>query len=266
MKLQAMLKIILSKIGIYCLTALVFLFIGCFQQAQTYNYELEDSDEVYVMDSWTRDHKEDYYKRVGNLLYEFLSREKFTTPSESAFNNNIKLKLKTSVNNKNYQIIPYHIFQKDSINGDAARLFIFPKQRFISFDSELPLLNKTSLAYYNSPDYKNLDHSSDYNIVLNKLLFIPNQAETDKWLKDDQLNDLFTYLVCCFHFDRNEKILRHVIKKIIDNPDKYNSEYLQLLFYKDRIEIDQKFLSKIVKLDPDKKTTFLFQKSTVRRI
>jgi hypothetical protein len=98
------------------------------------------------------------------------------------------------------------------------RLVVFPQQRIISFDSEFPLLNTSSLTYYHSPDYKNLDHSSDYNIVLNKVLFAPDQKEIDKWLKDEQLQDLFIYLVCSFHFDSNEQIFRHVIDHIKNDP------------------------------------------------
>ncbi len=48
------------KLNIF--TALILLFIGCGQKAQNYNYELEDSEEAYVMDSWSKGHKEDYYQ------------------------------------------------------------------------------------------------------------------------------------------------------------------------------------------------------------
>lgn len=249
------------KLNIF--TALIFLFIGCGQKAQNYNYELEDSDEAYVMDSWSKDHKEDYYQRIGALLSEFLLREKYTLPSESEFNEAILKKLKISVTaQKHYQVIPYHIFQKDSINGDASRLFIFPKQKVISLGSEFPLLNASSLAYYHSPDYKNLDHSKDYNTVLNKLILASaDEKEIEGWLKDEQLQDLFTYLVCCFHYDSNEKVFRSVIEKIKNDPAKYSSESLQLLFYKDRKEIDHKFLSKIAKFDPDKKLQVYFREA-----
>lgn len=253
------LKLSTQSMKLNILTALTFLFIGCTQKAQHYSYELEDSDEAYVMDSWTADHKEDYYKKVGNLLHEFLTREHYTTPSESEFNKKLKEKLKISVNKKSYQIIPYPIFQKDSTGGDALRLVVFPQQRIISFDSEFPLLNTSSLTYYHSPDYKNLDHSSDYNIVLNKILLTPDQKEIDKWLKDEQLQDLFIYLVCSFHFDSNEPIFRHVIGHIKNDPEKYNSEYLRLLFYRDKKEIDREFLSKIKEVDPDRKLLVYFR-------
>ncbi|MCS4305262.1 MULTISPECIES: hypothetical protein [unclassified Chryseobacterium] len=235
------------------ITTILFLFIGCKQKAQTYSYEREDSDEAYVMDSWSPEHKEDYYRKIGKLVSEFLIHEHYKAPSESEFNKIVNKNLKIPVNNTTYQIIPYHIFQKDSASGDASRLVLFPKERIISFDTEFPLLDTSSLKYYNSSDYKNLDHSEEYNIVLNKLLFTPNQEEIDKWLKDEQLNDLFFYLVCCFHFDSNEIIFRDVIGKIKSNPEKYSTEYLLLLFQKDKAIIDRDFISRIAKLDHDKK-------------
>lgn len=241
------------------ITAILFLFIDCRQKAQNYSYELEDSDEAYVMDSWSVEHKEDYYQRIGKLLSGFLSREHYKIPSESEFNKTVSEKLKIQVNNTTYKIIPYHIFQKDSASGDASRLVLFPKVRIISFDTEFPLLNTSSLKYYNTPDYKNLDHSEEYNIVLNKLLFTPNQQEIDKWLKDEQLNDLFFYLVCSFHFDSNESVFKYVINKIKSNPEKYSPELLQLLFQKDKPAIDQNFISRIAKLDHDKKLLSYFR-------
>lgn len=241
------------------ITTIFFLLIGCKQKAQNYSYELEDSDEAYVMDSWSAEHKKDYYQKIGKLLGEFLSREHYKTPSESIYNKVVNEKLKISVNNTAYQIIPYHIFQKDSTSGDTSRLVLFPKERIISFDTEFPLLDTSSLQYYNSPDFRNLDHSTEYNIVLNKLLFTPNQQEIEQWLKDEQLNDLFFYLVCCFHFDSNETVFRHVIHKIKSDPEKYSAEFLQLLFQKDKTVIDTDFISNIAKLDRDKKLLDYFK-------
>lgn len=75
------------------LIILLIFFINCKDKGQNYNYELEDSDESYVMDSWSNDQKEDYYNRVGNLAKEFLSRENYKIPDQSDFNNNLFDKL-----------------------------------------------------------------------------------------------------------------------------------------------------------------------------
>jgi len=237
------------------LIILLIFFINCKDKGQNYNYELEDSDESYVMDSWSNDQKEDYYNRVGNLAKEFLSRENYKIPDQSDFNNNLFDKLGVKMNsNKIYQIIPHHIFEKDSLDGYTPQLIIFPSHKIVSFKSELPLLNKSSLEYYNSNDFKNLDHSKEFNPVINKLLFSPNEEEIDLWLKDEQLSKLFIYLVCSFHFE-DKKIFQHVIKKLSEESDtkKNNLEYLRLLFKRDKKVIDNLFLQKIANQDSENK-------------
>ncbi|MBD3907305.1 hypothetical protein NAL32_21500 [Chryseobacterium sp. Ch-15] len=237
------------------LIILLILFINCKNKGQNYNYELEDSDESYVMDSWSNEQKEDYYNRVGNLVKDFLSQENYNIPNEKEFNKSLSDKLGIKPNsNKTYQIIPHHIFEKDSLDGYAPQLIIFPNHQIVSFKSELPLLNKSSLKYYNSSDFKDLDRSKEFNAVINKLLFSPNDKEIDIWLKDEQLNKLFTYLVCSFHFE-DKKIFQHVIKKLSEESDtkKNNLEYLQLLFKRDRKVINNHFLKEIASQDIENK-------------
>jgi hypothetical protein len=233
------------------LLVMLLIIINCKQNAQNYNYELEDSDETYVMDNWSNDQKNDYFNKVGNLVNEFLSHENYKTPNQNYFSKNLSEKLGVKVfSNKIYQIIPHHIFEKDSLDGYAHQLIVFPTHQIVSFKSELPLLNKSSLQYYNSNDFKNLDHSNEYNTIINKLLFSPKEIEIDTWLNDKQLDELFTYLVCNFHFE-DKKIFQHVVKKLSEESDikKNNLEYLQLLFKRDKKIIDIHFLKKIASFD-----------------
>lgn len=248
------------------LLLLLCFFIGCKQNAQKYNYELADSNESYIMDNWDDAQKEDYYNKVGNLVSEFLLRENFTSPTELTFNKVVKDKLGIIVNSKKvYQKIRYNSFERDSIEGYTPQLIIFPSKRLVSFSFELPLLNKSSLKYYNSNDFKNLDHSKEYNIVINKLLFNPNQEEIDKWLTNEQLDDLFIYLVCSFHFDKDAKILQHVISKLKSNTENYDDEYLQLLFQRNKNKIDKNFISKVATIDSDRKLYNSFKNALVSK-
>ncbi|MFC6268966.1 hypothetical protein [Frigoriflavimonas asaccharolytica] len=245
---------------------LLCLFIGCKQNAQKYNYELADSNESYIMDNWDDAQKEDYYNKVGNIVTEFLLRENYTSPTELTFNKVVKDKLGIIVNpEKGYQKIRYHSFESDSVEGYTPQLIIFPSKRLISFSFELPLLNKSSLNYYNSNDFKNLDHSKEYNIVINKLLFNPNEEEIYEWLTDKQLDDLFIYLVCSFHFDKNEKILQHVIIKLKSNTENYDDQYLQLLFQRNKKIIDKNFISKVANIDSDRKLYNSFKNALISK-
>ncbi|SHG76329.1 hypothetical protein SAMN05443633_12220 [Chryseobacterium arachidis] len=209
----------------------LFLFIGCNQKAQKYNYEIEDSDDSYVMDGWSTEQKEDYYQKAGNLLQKFLLHDNYKIPTEVEFSKILREKLNISINtDKVYQIVPHHIFQTDSLDNTYSQLVIFPQEKIISFKSELPLLDKESIENYNSSDFKNLDHSKDYNNVINKLLFNPNQKEIDIWLKDEQLKEIFIFLVTDFHFYYEDRIFKYIIEELKRSPEKYKAEYIKLLF------------------------------------
>ena len=239
------------------LIILLFLCFSCKDNAQNYDYEVEDSKTAYDMSSWSNDQKNDYYEKASNLIDEFFKRENFKSLNKTEFNKTVYNKLGIRIDTKRkYQLIPYSIFQKDSADGYDNQMIIFPDKRIISFTSELPLLNKSSLKLYSNPDeLKRLNGGISYDLVLNKILFNENIKEIDYWLKQESLSDLFIDLVANYHFDDNEKIFRFVINKLQNEIDKntYKIAYLQLLFYRDRKQIDKNFLLKIVKLDKDKK-------------
>lgn len=242
-------QIKLLDIYIYSL----LLIISC-KSNQKYSYELADSNGTYIVDSWSADQKKDYYNKSAELIREFLSWEKIDPPAKTTFLTSLK-KLNILVDTNNtYQIVPYNIFEQDTLNRLAPQLVIFPKHRIVSFLSELPLLDNENLVHYKSEDFRKIDRSLDYNIILNKLLFTPELYEVDNWLQKEHLDDLFEYLVCSLHFTDNMTVFQNVIKKLQNRKyiEKYNFRYLQLLFKPNEKILDTSFVSKIAALDHEK--------------
>ena len=57
------------------LIILLFLCFSCKDNAQNYDYEVEDSKTAYDMSSWSNDQKNDYYEKASNLIDEFFKQE-----------------------------------------------------------------------------------------------------------------------------------------------------------------------------------------------
>lgn len=147
--------------------AFILLFLSCKGQDNKtiYNFELEDSDESYTMDDWSVSKKEHYYNNVGHLITA--TYDTYKVPNKTTFSTVVNSTLNIDVDyNKTFQIAPKKIIDDYEIN-----IIVFPKSRIVALSNELPLLDSVSVKHYKSRDYKNLDHSSDNNLILNKVFF-----------------------------------------------------------------------------------------------
>ena len=109
------------------LIILLFLCFSCKQNAQNYDYEVEDSKTAYDMSSWSNDQKNEYYVTASNLIDEFFKRENFKSLNKTEFNKTVYNKLGIRIDTKRkYQLIPFSIFQKDSADGYDNQMIIFP--------------------------------------------------------------------------------------------------------------------------------------------
>ena len=224
------------------------------------DFELEDSDESYVMDNWSQDKKNDYYNKVANLVVEFLSWQNYSAPDENLFSKQLNEQL--NINVKKDSLLMKFPFSYSNNEVEKENLIIFPKQKIVVFESELPLLNKLNIEHYHTKDYRSLDNSKSYNVVINKLLFDKtlSDSDIDKYLSDESLNDLFIGLVLNYHYSGNNKIFKNVINNFIikgENGEEINSDIIESLFYrknilKEEFEIDNLFLKKIVAIDKNK--------------
>ena len=158
------------KHSLYTLVFLL-LFFSCKGQdkkIEAYNFELEDSDHSYIMNDWSDAKKEEYYKRVANLISDI--HDDYKTPSKTHFSDVINNSLNLKVDyNKTFQIAP-----KTIIGDYEMEIIIFPNNRIITLSNELPLLDSVSVKHYRSNDFKNLDHTTDNNLVLNEVFFKNN--------------------------------------------------------------------------------------------
>ena len=227
---------------------------------EQYSFELEDSDESYVMDNWSQDKKNEYYNETVNLIVEFLSGQNYNAPNENLFSKQLKEQLNIDVKKDSlFMKLP---FLNSNSEFEKENLIIFPKQKIVAFESELPLINKANIEFYHSKDYKSLDNSKSYNVVINKLLFDKtlSDIEIDEYLLDKSLNDLFICLITNYHFTGNNKILKSVVNNFIQKIEKgedLNSDIFESLFYKknslkEEFEIDNLFLKRIVAIDKNK--------------
>lgn len=229
-------------------------------QKEEFGYELEDSDEAYVMDDWSEKKKNDYYTKTANLIMEFLSWEGYKAPTNDYFSKELNNQFNIKINeDATFIKIPFCNFEKEQSQEDS--LIIFPRQKIISLQSELPLLNKSMIKFYHSKDYQNLDNSLSYNLVINKLIFSDlNESEISKYISDSSLSDLLFCLVVNHHYSRNDRILNFVIKSLISKKtqgQETNIDDIKSLVYKrqglnSEYIIDNIFLKKIAKIDKNK--------------
>lgn len=229
-------------------------------QKEEFSYEIEDSDQAYVMDDWSEKKKNDYYIRTGNLVAEFLSWEGYKAPTTNYFSKELNNQFNINIHEDDLFIkIPFCNFDEEQNKED--NLVIFPNQKIISLESELPLLNKSMIEFYHSKDYQNLDNSQSYNLVINKLIFNNvNETEIDKYLSDTSLSDLFFCLVINNHYSKNDKILNFSIQNLIlkkTQGEEINIDNIKSLIYKkqglnNEYVIDNVFLKKIAKIDKNK--------------
>ena len=82
------------------LIILLFLCFSCKQNAQNYDYEVEDSKTAYDMSSWSNDQKNDYYEKASNLIDEFFKRENFKSLNKTEFNKTVYNKLGIRIDTK----------------------------------------------------------------------------------------------------------------------------------------------------------------------
>lgn len=152
---------------------------------QEYSFEVDDSDESYDMTNWSEGKKQEYYSQVGKLIQYFLTNNGYKIPSKKEFTNKIDENFNLKVDfQKNYQIIPLKSTEDPHM---PKEIVIFPNERIIAFDKELPLLDENSLRYYKSEDFRDLDHTYDNNLNLNKLLF---SSEIDYKKSEVAISDL----------------------------------------------------------------------------
>ena len=181
-------------------------------------------------------------------------------PNENLFSKQLKEQLNIDVKKDSlFMKLP---FLNSNSEFEKENLIIFPKQKIVAFESELPLINKANIEFYHSKDYKSLDNSKSYNVVINKLLFDKtlSDIEIDEYLLDKSLNDLFICLITNYHFTGNNKILKSVVNNFIQKIEKgedLNSDIFESLFYKknslkEEFEIDNLFLKRIVAIDKNK--------------
>lgn len=146
----------------------IALFFSCNGQEknrENFNFEIDDSDETYIMSNWSNGKIDEYYKRIGILIADLF--EDYKVPDKTSFTNIIKNTLNVDVNyNKSHQIAPVKIIDDYKID-----IIIFPKSKIVAFSNELPLLDSISVKHYKSSDYQNIDHSEDNNLILNKVFF-----------------------------------------------------------------------------------------------
>lgn len=234
------------KFGFY---SILLIAAGC-QSSQEESFETVDSQESYDMTDWSETKKATYYSKSGKYFSDYLKVQECKIPSPSHFGETLKSDLGIVVSTADEVVFLSHFLQKDKEN----QLVIFPKFRVLSFRSELPLADSSSLAYPNSTLFKEVSHTEENTFLLNQLLFYPKTLNLDTLFTREWTQEFFQTMVCDYHFSKEEKILRHVISKMI--PDQHSEieheVYLKLLFHRDKPEIDTKFVQKIAALDQNK--------------
>lgn len=172
-KITFTLDLIKKKMIKHSLYTLVFLSLlfsckGQDKKIEDYNFELEDSDQHYIMNDWSTSKIEQYYKRIAQLITDI--HDDYKIPSKTHFSDVINSSLNLKVDyNKTFQIAP------KTILGDyEMEIIIFPNNRIIALSNELPLLDSVSVKHYRSNDFKNLDHTTDNNLILNEVFFKNN--------------------------------------------------------------------------------------------
>lgn len=221
-------------------------------EAKFYNFEIEDSNESYIMTEWSDDKKKFYYNKIAELISLDLRRYNIRTITNKSFQSSIKDKLGIEVSNKDYQILPYSLFETDSLDGTIPQIIIFKRNNIISFNNSLPLINNASLKYYETKDYLDLDNSNSKEVLMNKIIL---NYDLNNLKKHSEYEFLMEYLIYSYHFSNDFDFLKKIIKKIIDdNKHKLNyhpEKLLQILFYRDKYKLDEEFFKKIVEIDTD---------------
>lgn len=216
---------------------------------ESYNFEVEDSDEAHIMDDWSTDKKNYYYTKVSELMLSDLKRYKINIPNNIIYKKNIQENLNIKIKEKEFQILPYNLLEIDSLQ-DNPQIILFNNANVVAFNNSLPLINKSSIEYYKTEDYLNLDNSNSAEVLLNKILFNHNLKELKK---NSEYEFVVNYLVYSFHYTKDSEFLNAKIKKTITE-NEYElvykpNELLHLLFFRDRYEIDKAFLKQIIKID-----------------
>lgn len=235
------------KIGFY---SIFLIAVSCQSSKDDQSFETVDSQESYDMTNWSDAKKATYYSKSGQYFSDYLKVQDCKIPSSSHFGETLKSDLKVVVSAKDEVVFLSHFLQKDKEN----QIVIFPKYRVLSFQSELPLADSSSLAYPNSKLFKEVSHNEENTFLLNQLLFYPKTLNLDTLLTREWTQEFFQTMVCDYHFSNEEKILRHVINKLIsDQETKIEHQvYLKLLFHHDKPQIDTEFVQKIAAIDHDK--------------
>lgn len=235
------------KIGFY---SILLLAVGC-QSSNDESFETVDSQESYDMTDWSEEKKATYYSKSGQYFTDYLKVQECKIPSFSHFEETLKSDLNVNVSQKDEVVFLSHFIQKDKEN----QLVIFPKYRVLSFKSELPLADSSSLAYPHSELFKEVSHKEENTFLINQLLFYPKTLNVDTLLTREWTQDFFQTIVCDYHFSKEEKIFSHVINKLIpgSNDGIENDVYLKLFFHREKPEIDTEFVQKIAQIDHDRK-------------
>ena len=139
-------------------------------KAESFNFEVEDSDEAHVMDDWSTDKKNYYYTKVSELILSDIKRYKINIPNNIIYKKNIQENLNIKIKDEEFQILPYNLLEIDSLQGHP-QIILFNKVNIVAFNNSLPLINKSSIEYYKTKDYQNLDNSNSKEVLLNKILF-----------------------------------------------------------------------------------------------
>lgn len=218
---------------------LLFVFTSCKGQIEEetvnekFSFEVEDSDESYDMSSWSVEKKTEYFKIVGSMLQKHLLANSYKLPNSLDFQNKIQDILNISIDTtKTYQIFTLHKNNNDDYS--AKEIIIFPKYKILAYNNELPLIDDNSIKYYNSEEFKNMDHSYDNNLNLNKLFFDDSidykNAETAiENLKESNIkiygNSIDKYISDLNQDGVDDHIL--ILKDKIDS-DQYNRDHFNL--------------------------------------
>lgn len=230
------------------------LLFGCKNKTQNnFSFEIEDSDEIHIMDNWNKEKKDFYFNKAEELQLKDLISGGYIAPDRARYSSRISELKINCFKDEIFQEIPFHIFELDSLSGEVPKLILFNKGMFVSFRSELPLISKSSLKYYASNDYINLDKSNSPNLILNTIIFGNNKS---KIKFDNNYEEIERYLFSSFHYSSNNESFFKTVNELIKEYKTSSSQNLnllmQLLCYRNKIDIDKKFLEKISKIDKEK--------------
>ncbi len=246
----------MKKLIIVSQLILFLLASGCKpkkQDVSSFSFELEDSDETYIMDNWSEEKKQLYYYKVKELILDEFSKNKYIPNVNSLFAiktlNNLGIDISHDLS---YKHIPYHIFELDSSNGYKPKILVLDYGKLLSFQSELPLLDSLSVKRYKTSDYVKLTKESP-NIILNKLIFSTDDELLDEIENSESIDEIMSFLIFNFHFKKHKILFRKIITKVINETNKYKPyELMQLLTYRKQYSLDEIFVKEVFKIDTAK--------------